>query len=427
MFRAFQKKERRPYHMSDALKTRRALLPDGHDDSDKDSPDALKLTVAGSMGEVPASEWDACAGGNPTLSHAFLSALEDSGSTTAATGWLARHLTVWSEREPGRLLAAAPLYVKNHSYGEYVFDWGWADAYERAGGRYYPKLQCAVPFTPVPGRRLLVRGDLRTDEPDAKALAQGLLAGMVQIGEQNRLSSLHITFCGREEWDLGGELGLLKRKGLQYHWHNRGYESFEDFLGALASRKRKNLRKERQRALGGGLEVKRLTGAAIKPEHWDAFHRFYLSTVDKKWAQAYLNRDFFRLLGERMADRVLLVMAELDGRPVAGALNLIGEDALYGRNWGALAEFDNLHFECCYYQAIEFAIERGLARVEAGAQGEHKIRRGYLPVETHSLHWIADPGLEAPIANFVRREAESIDEDARLLMEHSPYRQTGES
>ncbi|MEJ1994793.1 MAG: GNAT family N-acetyltransferase [Limibacillus sp.] len=397
-------------------------MPDG-----RERDDAIKLTVAKGMGDFPAAEWDACAGGNPTLAHAFLSALEDSGSVTAETGWMPRHLAIWSESEPGRLLAAAPLYVKNHSYGEYVFDWGWADAYERAGGRYYPKLQCAVPFTPVPGRRLLTRGDLRPDEPSVPILVDALLAGMVQLGDQNKLSSLHVTFCGQEEWEMGGELGLLKRKGLQYHWRNQGYGSFEDFLAALASRKRKNLKKERARALSGGLEIRRLTGEDLKPEHWDAFHRFYLSTVDKKWAQAYLNRAFFQLLGERMADRALLVMAEMEGRPVAGALNLIGEDALYGRNWGALAEFDNLHFECCYYQAIEFAIERGLARVEAGAQGEHKIRRGYLPVETYSLHWIADPALAEPVANFVRRESESIEEDARLLMEHSPYRQTGDS
>jgi len=397
-------------------------LPDG-----RERDDAIKLTVAKGMGDLPAAQWDACAGGNPTLRHAFLSALEDSGTTTAETGWMPRHLAIWSEAEPGRLLAAAPLYVKNHSYGEYVFDWGWADAYERAGGRYYPKLQCSVPFTPVPGRRLLLRSDLKPGEPDARDLSDALLAGMVQLGDQNKLSSLHVTFCEKAEWDLGGEMGLMRRKGLQYHWRNQGYEDFDGFLAALASRKRKNLRKERERARAGGIEIKRLTGAELKPGHWDAFHRFYLSTVDKKWAQAYLNREFFQLLGERMADSVLLVMAEMDGHPVAGALNLIGEDALYGRNWGALAEFDNLHFECCYYQAIEFAIERGLARVEAGAQGEHKIRRGYLPVETYSLHWIADPALAEPVANFVEREAESIEEDARLLMEHSPYRQTGES
>ncbi len=397
-------------------------MPDG-----RDSEDALKISVHKGMADFTEAQWDACAGGNPTLSHAFLSALEDSGSAGTETGWMPRHMAIWSEREPGRLLAAAPLYVKSHSYGEYVFDWGWADAYERAGGRYYPKLQCAVPFTPVPGPRLLVREELEPGEPDRRALMEGLIAGLVQLGDRSQVSSLHITFCEREEWELGGDMGLLQRKGLQYHWSNAGYGSFEDFLAALSSRKRKNLRKERERAQGGGLEIKRLTGEAIRPEHWDAFHRFYLSTVDKKWAQAYLTRDFFRLLGERMGDKVLLVLAELEGRPVAGALNLIGEDALYGRNWGALAEFDTLHFECCYYQAIEFAIERGLSRVEAGAQGEHKIRRGYLPVETYSLHWIADPGLAEPVANFVRREAESIEEDARLLMEHSPYRQTGDT
>ena len=386
-------------------------MPDG-----RESEEGFKITLASGMGDIPASQWDACAGANPTLSHAFLSALEDSGSVSAETGWMPRHLAIWSEVKPQRLLACCPLYVKSHSYGEYVFDWSWADAYERAGGRYYPKLQCAVPFTPVPGRRLLVRGDLRPEEPRAEELAEALLSGMVQLGDQNKLSSLHVTFCDEREWRLGGEMGLLQRTGLQYHWHNAGYGSFDDFLAALASRKRKNLRKERLAARSGGIEIRR---------HWDAFHSFYLSTVDKKWANAYLTREFFELLGERMADKVLLVMAELEGMPVAGALNLIGEDALYGRNWGSLADFKNLHFECCYYQAIDFAIERGIARVEAGAQGEHKIRRGYLPVETYSLHWIADPALADPIANYLKRERPSIKEDARLLMEHSPYRQTG--
>jgi predicted N-acyltransferase len=394
-------------------------VPDGRED------EAFKITLAKGVAEVARSEWDACAGSNPTLGHAFLSALEDSGSASAETGWLPRHLTIWSESEPGRLLACCPLYVKSHSYGEYVFDWSWADAYQRAGGDYYPKLQCAVPFTPVPGPRLLVRPDLRPEEPTARALKEALLAGMVQFGDQNGFSSLHVTFCTREEWEIGGALGLLQRKGLQYHWSNQGYEDFEGFLAALASRKRKNLRKERERALASGVSIRRLTGAEIEPRHWDAFHRFYLTTVDKKWANAYLTRDFFRLLGERLGDKVLLVLAELEGTPVAGALNLVGEDALYGRNWGSLADFKDLHFECCYYQAIEEAIERGLSRVEAGAQGEHKIRRGYLPVETYSLHWIADPNLGQPIASYLARERPAIEEDARLLMEHSPYRKAG--
>lgn len=376
---------------------------------------ALAARIVTSLAEVPAAAWDACAGGdNPFLSHAFLEALETSGSATAKTGWLPQHLLV--EDRAARLLAAAPLYLKSHSYGEYVFDWGWADAYERAGGRYYPKLQCAVPFTPVPGPRLLVR-------PDAPEGAQAaLIEALVEVARRQRVSSLHVTFPTEKEWRALGAAGFLQRQGQQFHWQNRGYRDFEDFLDALSSRKRKQIRRERRDALAGGIVVRVLTGAEITKRHWDAFFRFYISTSDRKWGDPYLTRRFFDLLGDRLSDRVALVVAEREGAVIAGALNLIGRDALYGRNWGCLGDFPFLHFECCYYQAIEFAIARGLARVEAGAQGPHKIQRGYLPVPTYSAHWIADPALERAIADFLRRETRSIERERAQLAGLSPYR-----
>jgi predicted N-acyltransferase len=376
---------------------------------------ALSARIVTGLAEVPAAAWDACAGGdNPFLCHAFLEALEASGSATAKTGWLPQHLLV--EDEGGRLLAAAPLYLKSHSYGEYVFDWGWADAYERAGGRYYPKLQCAVPFTPVPGPRLLVH----PQAPEGTQAA--LIEALLEVARRHRVSSLHVTFATEPEWRALGAAGFLQRQGQQFHWQNRGYRDFEDFLGALASRKRKQIRRERRDALAGGLSVRVLTGAEIATRHWDAFFRFYLATSDRKWGDPYLTRRFFDLLGERLSDRVALVVAEKAGTIVAGALNLIGRDALYGRNWGCLEDFPFLHFECCYYQAIEFAIARGLARVEAGAQGPHKIQRGYLPVPTYSAHWIADPALARAIEDFLRRETRSVERERAQLAGLSPYR-----
>lgn len=381
-----------------------------------DGSDQTVLKLVGRIADLDAGAWDACAGDdNPFVSHAFLKALEESGSVGERAGWLPRHLIV--EDAEGRLSAAAPTYVKGHSYGEYVFDHGWAAAYERAGGRYYPKLQVAVPFTPVPGPRLLVRSG-RGAETSRATLAAGLVAAAEQLG----VSSLHVTFAQDADIAALEAAGLMLRRGVQYHWHNPGYGSFDDFLAALSSRKRKAIRKERQAVADQGLRLLRLTGPDIRPSHWDAFFRFYMDTGGRKWGRPYLTRKFFDLIGASLADRILLVMAEQDGRLVGGALNLIGRDALYGRNWGCIGDFPFLHFEACYYQAIEFAIARGLARVEAGAQGEHKIQRGYLPVETVSAHWIADPNFAAAVADFLKREARAVREEGRALAELSPFR-----
>jgi predicted N-acyltransferase len=375
-----------------------------------------QLRIIDSIDGIAAASWDRCAGAaNPFLSHAFLSALETSGSATARTGWLPQHLI--AEDGEGSVLGAVPMYLKSHSYGEYVFDHGWADAYRRAGGKYYPKLQIAVPFTPVPGPRLLLAPEADT------TVADMLIAGLVEIADRRDVSSLHVTFALEPEWQRLGEAGFLQRKGFQFHWTNNGYASFEDFLGALSSRKRKAIRKERREALAAGLTIRRLTGAAIEPRHWDAFFGFYMSTSDRKWGQAYLTRAFFDEIGNTMPERVMLVMVEDGGRPVAGALNLIGSDTLYGRNWGCLGHYPFLHFEACYYQAIEFAIERGLQRVEAGAQGEHKLQRGYLPAATYSAHWFRDPALRRAIDDYLQRERSYIQDQIDGLAEEGPFRQ----
>ena len=315
-----------------------------------------------------------------------------------------------------------PLYLKNHSYGEYIFDWGWADAYERAGGRYYPKLQCAVPFTPVTGPRLLIRRGT-----DDTAMRDTLIAGLREIFTRHGVSSLHVTFATRPEWEAFGKAGFLQRLDLQYHWRNEGYGSFDDFLGALVSRKRKAIRKERRKVAESEIALRAVSGSELTEDLWDAFYAFYMATADKKWGRPYLTREFFSLLGERMADDVVLILAELGGRPVAGALNLKGRDALYGRNWGCLAEFKFLHFETCYYAAIDYAIAHGLKTVEAGAQGEHKIQRGYLPTETYSAHLIRDPGLEHAVEEYLGRERRAIRHEIAALSEHSPYRKDEES
>ncbi|HTR16489.1 MAG TPA: GNAT family N-acetyltransferase [Acetobacteraceae bacterium] len=375
----------------------------------------LALTLHGSIHEIGAAEWDACAGAdNPFVSHAFLAALEDSGSATARTGWLPRHAALRDDAE--RLLAAAPMYVKSHSYGEYVFDHGWANAFESAGGSYYPKLQVAVPFSPVPGPRLLIH-------PESGLPPAALAEGLVQACRQLSLSSVHITFCTEPEWQALGEAGWLQRLGMQFHWDNAGYGSFDDFLGALSARKRKTLRRERRDANAAGLTFLTLRGEEIQPRHWDAFHRFYRTTVDRKWGSAYLTRRFFPLLSERLGDRVVLMLAEHQGEPVAGALNLLGRDTLYGRNWGCVGEWPFLHFELCYYRAIEFAIAHGLRRVEAGAQGEHKIQRGYLPQPTYSAHWIAHTGLRRAVAEFLETERPARRAEMAELAGLSPYRQ----
>ena len=378
------------------------------------------LRVTPRLAALDAAAWDACAGpDNPFVSYGFLSALEDSGSANARAGWQPQHLTL--EDPAGRIVACAPLYLKSHSYGEYVFDHGWADAYERAGGRYYPKLQCAVPFSPVPGPRLLLHPDAPADA------AQMMIGGMVELAKQLKVSSLHVTFSTETQWQQFGDAGFLQRIGEQFHWENRGYGSFEDFLGALNSRKRKSIRKERREALDGGLEIRTLTGPEITRQHWDAFFGFYMSTSDRKWGSAYLTRSFFDLLGERLGDRVVLILAEHNGEPVAGALNLRGSDTLYGRNWGAVGDFKFLHFEACYYRAIDYAIAHGLARVEAGAQGTHKIQRGYLPSETYSAHWIRDPGFAAAVDHFLKRERPAIRAQMAELATLSPFRKAGEA
>jgi predicted N-acyltransferase len=393
------------------------------------SGETFALRIASRIGDVAAADWDACAqGGTPTVSgatfpanpftsHAFLMALEESGSATRATGWLPHHLLL--EDGSGRLIGCMPCYLKSHSLGEYVFDHGWAEAYARARGRYYPKLQASVPFTPVTGRRLLVREAANQTEREAI-----LLQAAVEVTERLGLSSLHVTFLTREEWELSGEIGYLKRTDQQFHWRNEGYSTFDDFLETLAARKRKTIRKERREALCDGVAIEWVTGKDLTEARLDAFFAFYMDTGSRKWGSPYLTRECFSLLAETMADRMLLVLAKRSGRYVAGALNFIGRDALYGRYWGSIAHHPFLHFEVCYYQAIEFAIAQKLARVEAGAQGEHKLARGYLPVETYSAHYIADRGLRRAVADYLKRERMAVSREIALLAGESPYRRT---
>jgi uncharacterized protein len=383
----------------------------------RESPnEPVLLRVVSRIDEVPACDWDACAlPDNPFISHAFLEALEDSGSACAETGWLPQHLLL--EDRGGTLIGCLPCYLKSHSQGEYVFDHGWADAYRRAGGRYYPKLQASIPFTPVTGKRLLVRPGLEQTEREAL-----LLQAAAQVADRLGVSSLHITFLTRVEWQLAGELGFLQRTDQQFHWRNEGYHRFEDFLGVLTSRKRKAIRKERREALEGGVEIEWVTGRDLTEAHWDAFFAFYMDTGSRKWGSPYLTRACFSRLGQTMADRMLLVLAKRSGRYVAGALNVIGPDTLYGRYWGGIEDHPFLHFEVCYYQAIEFAIAHRLARVEAGAQGAHKLARGYLPSETYSAHYIADPGLRRAVADYLTRERRAVAREIALLTEESPYR-----
>lgn len=384
-----------------------------------DGKEPISVRIAPGIDAVPAQDWDACAGdGNPFVSHAFLKALEDGGAVGTETGWLPQHLVV--EDDEGRVSGVAPLYARTDSYGEYVFDHGWAHAYERAGGRYYPKLLCGVPFSPVPGPRLLARPDGFAEQARA-----ALASAMIEVARRSGLSSVHVNFLPREEWDYLGELGFLKRLGQQYHWQNDGYRSFDDFLAALNSRKRKTIRKERRTLEEWGLTFEALTGGDLREHHWDTFFRFYRNTVDRKWGGAYLTREFFFRLHETMADRVVLIVGRREGRIVCGALNLRGADALYGRNWGCDTRFRFLHFEACYYQAIDYAIREGLARVEAGAQGQHKIQRGYVPVETYSAHWIADRGFRRAVADYLRRERDAVGEEIEFLADFSPFRKEG--
>jgi predicted N-acyltransferase len=380
------------------------------------------IAVETSIAAIDAAAWDRLANPdparcNPFLSHAFLRALEESGSIAPDTGWLPQHIAL---RGPDNaLIGAMPCYLKDHSLGEFVFDHGWADAYERYGLDYYPKLLSAVPVTPVPGRRLLV-GD--PEGPNALERERLLAQAAIALTRQRKASSLHVTFLTESEWRHMGDAGLLQRTSIQYHWQNEGYRSFDDFLATLASRKRKCLKRERRDALADGITVQWLTGRDITEAHWDAFFAFYMDTGSRKWGSPYLNRRFFSLLGAAMAESVLLVMAMRGGRAIAGALNIIGGDCLYGRYWGTTEHQPFLHFELCYYQAIDYAIAHGLRRVEAGAGGEHKLLRGYMPTTTYSVHWIADPRFRSAIADFLTRERSAIERQQALLAEHGPFK-----
>ena len=402
----------------------------------------LRIRIAQSLAEVPVAAWDACASGsdaltspvkltsednlspeletrgkvdNPFITHDFLSSLEASHSIGGRTGWQQRHLL--AEAADGTVLGAAPCYVKSHSRGEYVFDHGWAEAFERAGGDYYPKLQVAVPFTPVTGPRLLVRPG-----PLAPAVRGALADALVEIATASNLSSAHVTFLTEPEWRALGKRGFLLRNDQQFHWQNEGYASFDDFLAALASRKRKTVRRERKEALAPGIEVAWLTGSDLTEAVWDAFFAFYMDTGSRKWGRPYLTREFFSIVGEKMADRILLVMAKRAGRWIGGALNFLGHDTIFGRNWGAIEHHPFLHFELCYYQAIDYAIAHRLKRVEAGAQGEHKLARGYLPRTTYSAHFIANPALRRAIADYLARERDYVRAATEELAAAAPFR-----
>jgi predicted N-acyltransferase len=396
----------------------------------------ITLRVEGAISDVAAAAWDACAnpepvagGGdgtgnldseyNPFISHDFLSSLELSGSVRPRAGWQPMH--VLAEAPGGDLLGAAPCYAKSHSQGEYVFDHGWADAYERAGGSYYPKLQVSVPFTPATGRRLLVRPGAQ-----AGAVREALAGGLAEVCRRSSASSVHVTFLPEPEWQLLGQHGYLQRTHRQFHWENAGYPTFEAFLAALASRKRKTIRRERADALAAGVTIHWLTGADLTEGVWDAFFDFYMETGSRKWGRPYLTREFYSIVGEKMRDRILLVMAKRNGRWVAGAINFIGSETLFGRHWGCREHHPFLHFEVCYYQAIDYAIAHKLARVEAGAQGQHKIARGYLPVTTYSAHYIVDPALRRAIADFLKHERRHIEAEIEEFAEFAPFRKSAQ-
>ncbi|MEJ6478615.1 MAG: GNAT family N-acetyltransferase [Octadecabacter sp.] len=386
----------------------------------------IEITAHPSIAGIKPDDWDACAcpevtdGGrpyDPFTTYRFLRAIEDSGSVGERSGWQPRYL---SARQDGQVIAVAPLFAKHHSQGEYIFDHNFAQAFEQAGGRYYPKLQMAVPFTPATGRRFLTRPG--HDVAGMSALVQGA----VQIASDNELSSLHVTFCTQAEALAGAEMGLLPRTSQQFHWCNDGYANFDGFLAQLSARKRKNIRKERVTAQAFGGEIVTLTGDQIEPHHWDYIWQFYQDTGGRKWGTPYLTRAFFDIAHETLRDDILLILAQRDGVPVAGALNMIGRDTLYGRYWGCSEHHACLHFEVCYYQAIDYAIRHGLRLVEAGAQGEHKLARGYMPVATHSLHWFGDAGFRAAVANYLEAERNAIDEDIEILTSYGPFRKSNE-
>ena len=379
--------------------------------------------IGGTAAEIGAAAWASCANPegrpdpHPFTRHEFFTALEETGCASAATGWQPVHLVI---ERAGRTEGILPLYLKSHSRGEYVFDWGWADAFERAGGEYYPKLQASVPFTPATGKRLLIAKDAPQEETANALLAAGT-AAVSELGA----SSLHVTFMTEAEWRAAGGLGFLLRNDQQFHWLNRGYANFEEFLGELSSSKRKNLRKERAAVREAGIEFDWLSGRDITETDWDHFFACYMDTGSRKWGRPYLSREFFSRIGETMAEQILLVIAKRDGRAIAGALNLFGEGVLYGRNWGCIEYVPFLHFETCYYQAIDFAIARGLQKVEAGAQGEHKLLRGYMPVPTYSAHFIAHPGLRRALDDFLKRERRAVAEQIEVLSEHGPFKKSG--
>ena len=377
---------------------------------------ALSLEIVTQAADISAADWQACAGeANPTVSHRFFVAMEDSGSATAKTGWKPQHIV--ARTADGGIAGILPAYLKSHSNGEYVFDYSWADAFERAGGDYYPKLQTCVPFTPVPGPRLLL-----ADTDAGRTAGPLLLAAAANAVENSGISSAHATFIAPEQVGVFEDAGWLLRTDQQFHWQNRGYRDFQDFLDQLASRKRKAIRKERAEAVASGIEIRSLSGEELRPEHWDAMWRFYQNTGARKWGRPYLTRNAFTRLAETMADETLLILAFRDGEPIAGALNLIGQDTLYGRYWGATEHHPFLHFEVCYYRAIDWAISNGLARVEAGAQGEHKLARGYEPTPTYSAHWISHPALRRAVADFLERERRSVAAGIDYLGQFTPYR-----
>lgn len=400
-------------------------ISDPEVDGETDAPDSVTVRVIGRLADIPADEWDACANPpeaiyNPFVSHTFLNILEESGSVGPKKGWLPTHLVM---QEPGgSITAAMPCYMKSNSQGEFVFDHAWADAYHRAGGSYYPKLVCAVPFTPVPGPRILVRPT--TDEaPIDRHLL--MTSAVANLARRQQVSSIHINFTDEAEWTRLGRMGYLQRQDQQFHFHNPGYQTFEDFLATLASRKRKAVRKEREAARdGGSIQIEWITGSDLTEAHWDAFYDFYQDTSSRKWGRPYLNRKAFSLLGERMPDQCLLIMAKRDDRYIAGAMNMIGGDCLFGRYWGSTEHQPCLHFEICYYQAIEYAIAHNLPRVEAGAQGEHKLARGYVPTTTYSAHWIADPGLRQAVERYLVGERRYVEETREILTDYTPYRKS---
>lgn len=386
------------------------------------SQQEVEITIVPSIAQIGQTDWDACAcpeaadGGRPNdpfTTYRFMSALEDSGSVGPGTGWQPQYLMA---KLAGDVIGVAPLYVKQHSQGEYIFDHNWAQAYERAGGRYYPKLQIAVPHTPATGRRFLVKPDFA--ETGFAALTQGA----TQLAANNKISSLHVTFCTEDEAEQGAEMGLMPRITQQFHWLNNGYDGFDDFLASLSSRKRKNIRKERAQAQGFGGDIVTLRGDQIEPEHWDAFWEFYQDTGARKWGTPYLTRRFFQIAQDTLRDDIALVLARRDGVWVAGALNFIGRNTLYGRYWGCNEHHPCLHFELCYYVAIDIAIADGLQTVEAGAQGEHKLARGYLPTQTHSLHWVGDPGFADAIGIYLKAEREAVEEEIEILTEYGPFK-----